>query len=164
MSEHPRLNRLRSIAERVDTIVNEECGMQPVMPTEDLLTLLERHLFKQRQEIVRLGIIEEGAEQTTVLLRAYERQYTDACDILGREKFALGPEAFLPELERLRRLEAADLDDLRLTEDSGSCAECQAQPVWFCDRHSKENARIEHERTSLLAEARAARAKEEERG
>jgi hypothetical protein len=40
--------------DRLTTIVDEECGLQPVQPPEATLTLLERHLFERRQEIERL--------------------------------------------------------------------------------------------------------------
>ncbi len=48
--------------DRLRTVVDEGIGMQPVLGWEDLLTLVERHMFTQRLEIQRLsGTIEATA-------------------------------------------------------------------------------------------------------
>ncbi len=40
-----------SIGDRLQTIIDENIGMQPTMTTEDLLTFLERHFFEQRRRL-----------------------------------------------------------------------------------------------------------------
>lgn len=42
--------RLRAALERLRTIVDEACGMQPVLTADEALTLLERHIFELRTE------------------------------------------------------------------------------------------------------------------
>jgi hypothetical protein len=49
--------KAEALEERVTTLVNEECGMQPVQSADDLMTVLERHLFEQRRQLAE---IDEG--------------------------------------------------------------------------------------------------------
>lgn len=45
-----QVDALTAVCDRMRTIVDEEVSLQPVLPMDDLLTVLERHLFESRQE------------------------------------------------------------------------------------------------------------------
>lgn len=50
-----RLSEARTRAiDRLITIVDEACGLQPVQSTEETLTVLERHLFECRRRLTAL--------------------------------------------------------------------------------------------------------------
>jgi len=48
--------------DRFVTVVDEECGMQPVMSVDDLLTVLERHMFERRQSHENWRAFAEAAD------------------------------------------------------------------------------------------------------
>lgn len=58
----PKLRALEAVLDRMVTIVNEAVGIQPVTPFDELLTLLERHLFERRVEFERVNGLYEIAK------------------------------------------------------------------------------------------------------
>lgn len=66
-----RLSEARTRAiDRLVTIVDEACGLQPRQSTDETLTVLEQHLFEQR---MRLALLEQVAEAAREVVDMFDR-------------------------------------------------------------------------------------------
>jgi hypothetical protein len=75
-----------TVDERVTTIINEECGMQPVTPVADLLTVLERDLFEKRLHIQSLELDNAGLALSVLRLDEMRKEHDMRCAVCFEAK------------------------------------------------------------------------------
>jgi hypothetical protein len=81
---------LRRMAETVDarigTLVDEECGMQPVTTPDALLTILERHMFERRLHIQSLELDNAGLVLAVMRLDEMRKEHDMRCAVCFEAK------------------------------------------------------------------------------
>jgi hypothetical protein len=149
-----------TLEDRIKEVCDEQCGLQPVIPADEALTLIERHMYEQRKLICELRQqIESGAamafqvtaeEMATLngVGMTYERAFTEA------QK--LHTEACKRYAEQIRNLEKR----AQKAEDQAGKARCERDEARAKARTLNDAyAELETERDGLKVELAACRAK-----
>jgi hypothetical protein len=113
--------KLAEVTDRITTIADEACGLQPVMPVEDVITLIERELFRLRVagEEIRATVERlegERDEARRVAVPALEAELRKARGKREYLNYPLGIQ--IEETDQFRSPTAAELADMKAAADA----------------------------------------------